>query len=152
MKAVAALIVTVLASIVLYAEDAPDRFVGKVKLSPTLTAVVAEGDLEGRSLGSFSVRLYSSENAQPGDDTTFFVAGVIRERNGSIEKVMLADVGGTGRPEIVVIVRNAGTGQYLSGHAFAFDEKSVVLRAAVDWLAKDADVVAALKKSMAPTK
>ena len=41
-----------------------------------MTAVVAEGDFEARSIGSFTVRLYSTENAQPGDDTTFFVGGV----------------------------------------------------------------------------
>jgi hypothetical protein len=91
--------------------------------------VVAEGDFEPRSIGSYSVRLYSGENPQrPTDD---FLAGVIHERDGSIEKVVLADVDGNGRDEIVVIVRNAGTGSYLSAHAFAIEKKRLVLRASV---------------------
>ena len=93
------------------------------------------------------MRLYSSANAQPGDDTTFFVAGVIRERDGSIEKVELADIDGDGKPEIAVTVRCVGTGSYLSADAFAFDKKRLWLRASVDGLAKDADPIAALKKA-----
>jgi hypothetical protein len=149
MKSIITLIIVVLACSALHAEAGVDRdrFVKKVKLSSELTAVVAEGDFEARSIGSFSVRLYTSENAQSGDATTFFVAGVIRERDGSIEEVQLADIDGDGKPELIVTVRNVGTGQYLSADAFAFDKKRVWLRATVTDLVKNADPVAALKKS-----
>ena len=142
------LIGAVLASAVLQAGAASDRFVQKVKLPSGLTAVVAEGDFEARSIGSFSVRLYSTENAQPGDDTTFFVTGVLHERDGAIEKVVLADVDGDGRVEIVVIVRSAGTGGYLSARAFGFDKKTVVLRASLAGLAREADPISALKQRL----
>lgn len=147
MKKIIALFIAVFASAAIHAEAGVDRFIQKVKLPSELTAVVADGDFEARSIGSFSVRLYSSENAQPGDDTTFFVTGVIRERDGSIEKVELADIDGDGKPEIIVTVRCVGTGSYLSAHAFAFDKKHLWLRASVADLAKDADPVAALKNA-----
>jgi len=141
------LIATVLFSAALHAQAGVDRFVQKITLPAELTAVVAEGDFEARSIGSFTVRLYSTENAQPGDDTTFFVDGIIRERDGSIEKVELADIDGDGEPELIVTVRNAGTGQYLSAHAVGFDKNRVWLQAAVADLAQDADPIAALKKA-----
>lgn len=149
MKPIAALFAAVLGSTVLFAGNAPDRFVEKVRLSSDLTAVVAEGDFEAHSTGSLSVRLYSAKSALPGDNTTFFVAGVIQERDGHIEKVVLADVDGDGRPEIVVIVRCVGTGSFLSAQAFAVNDKSVRLRASVADLQRDADVLAALKTSVA---
>jgi hypothetical protein len=123
----------------------PERFITKVTLPSGQTAVVAEGDLEARSIGSFSVRLYDA--APPGDETTFFRAGHIRARNGTIEKVVLADVVGDQLPEIVVIVRSAGTGGYLSAHAFAFDTQRLTFAVVVEGLPPDADPIAALRQS-----
>src|SRR6185369_9923031 len=147
MKSIVISFAVLLISSLLRAEAGSERFVQKIKLPAQLTAVVAEGDFEPRSIGSYSVRLYSGANAQPGDDTTFFIAGVVRERDGSIEKVELADIDGDEQPEVVVTVRNAGSGSFLSADAFAFDKKRLWLRAAVANLAKDADPVAALKKA-----
>jgi hypothetical protein len=128
---------------ILTAADA-DRFVQKIQLPSGQTIVVAEGDFEPRSIGSYSVRLYSGVNPKfPTDD---FRVGVIQERDGSIEKVVLADVDGDGHDEIAVIVRCAGTGGYLSAHAFAIGEKTLVVRASVADLPRDADTVSALKK------
>ena len=147
MNHIITLFAIVCVSAVLHAETGADRFVQKLKLPSKLTAVVAEGDFEARSTGSFSVRLYSSESAQPGDDTTFFVGGVICERDGSIEEVKLADIDGNGKPTLIVTVGNVGTGQYLSAYAFAVDTRQVWPRATVMDLAKDADPIAALKKA-----
>ena len=141
------LIAILLLSAAIHVQAEVDRFVQKIKLPADLTAVIAEGDFEARSIGSFTVRLYSAENAQPGDDTTFFVGGIICERDGSIEKVELADIDGDAKPELIVTVRNVGTGQFLSAHAFGFDKKRVWQRATVANLANDADPVAALKKA-----
>ena len=57
----------------------PARFVAKVRLPSGQTAVVAEGDFEARSIGSFSVRIY--DPAAPGDETTFFRTGQIFGRD-----------------------------------------------------------------------
>ncbi len=150
MKLMSALLIGVMVVTNALAGDASDRFVSKLKLTPELTAVVAEGDFEARSIGSFSVRLYSSQAAEPGDDTTFFVAGTIQDRDGYIERVTLTDL--NGRPAIVVIVRCVGTGQYLSARAFVFDDRSVKLSASVADLASNADAVSELKKAAAKSK
>jgi hypothetical protein len=122
---------------------AQDRFVTKVALPSGETAVVAEGDFEARSIGSFSVRLY--EAAAAPDETTFFTSGMIRSRDGAVDKVVLADVDGDQQQEIVVIVRSVGTGSYLTAHAFGTADGKLILRAAVEGLA--ADAVAALRES-----
>jgi hypothetical protein len=139
-----ALTLTLFASTTLHAAEA-ERFITKVKLPSGQTIVVAEGDFEARSLGSFSVRLYDA--APPEDETTFFRTGQVRERDGTIEKVVVANVAGDRRPEIVVIVRSAGTGGYLSAQAFTVKKQQLVFQSAVEGLAPDADPIAALKKS-----
>lgn len=144
MKTLATFIITVLASVTLYAE-ASDRFIKKVKLPSGQTAVVAEGEFEARSIGSFSVRLY--EAAPPEDETTFFTAGLIRAREGTIQKVIIADIDDTHKPDIIVIVRSVGTGSYISAHAFAFDKQKLTSLAAVEGLPPEADPVEALRIS-----
>lgn len=109
------------------------------------TVVVAEGDFEVRSIGSFSVRLY--EAAAAPDEITFFTSGLIPSRDGVVEKVMLADVDRAQQQGIVVTVRSVGTGSYLSVHAFAVAEDKFVFLAAVEDLAADADPAAVLLKS-----
>lgn len=121
------------------------RFVSKLTLPTGNTVVVAEGDLEARSVGSFSVRLY--EAAAAPNKTTFFTSGLVHARDGIIVKVILADVDGDQRQEIVVIVRSVGTGNYLSAHAFAVANGKLLFCASVEGLAADADPVAALLKS-----
>jgi hypothetical protein len=140
-----ALVFALLASGTSNAAD-PVRFLTKVKLPSGQTAVVAEGDFEARSIGSFSVRLYDA--APSGDETTFFRAGVVRSRDGTVEKVLLADIDGDRRPEIIVLVRSAGTGGYLSAQAFAFDKQRLIFRAAVEGLPPDAEPIATLRSSI----
>lgn len=125
---------------------AQDRFVSKLSLPTGKTVVVAEGDFEARSIGSFSVRLY--EAAAAPDETTFFTSGLVRARDGVVEKVTLADIYGDQQQEIVVIVRSVGTGSYLSAHAFAVVKGTLVFLSAVEGLAANADPVAALRKLM----
>jgi hypothetical protein len=124
---------------------AQDRYVFKLTLPTGKTVVVAEGDFEARSIGSFSVRLY--EAAAAPDETTFFTSGLIRARDGVVENVMLADIAGDQQQEIVVTVRSVGTGSYLSAHAFAVVKDKLVFLAAVDGLAADGDPFTALRKS-----
>jgi ecotin len=129
------------------AEAAP-RFVQKVALPTGETAVVAEGDFEARSTGSYSVRIYSTQHAQAGDDTTFFSSGVVRVRDGMVEKILLADLGDGGNPSLIVTIRSAGSGGYLSADAFTIGKRTVVHRASVSELPANADPVAAVKSSL----
>lgn len=124
--------------------EALDRFVSNLQLPTGETVVVAEGDFEARSIGSFSVRLY--EAAEPVDATTFFLSGVIHARNGFVENATLVDVDADQQQEIVVTVRSAGTGSYVSAYAFAISNGTLVFRSEVENLAADADPVAALRQ------
>jgi hypothetical protein len=129
---------------------ANDRFVSKLTLQNGKTVVVVEGDFEARSLGSYSMRLYDAADAP--DETTFFTSGIIRARDGAIEKVVLADINGDKQQEIIVIARSVGTGGYLSAQAFAVIKNKLIFRASVKELAADADPIAALRKSNKPIK
>jgi len=117
-------------------------FVSKLKLPTGQTVVVAEGDYEARSIGSFSVRLYEAASAP--DETTFFVSGLIHPRDGVLENVMLADIDGDQHPEILVMARSVGTGGYMSAYAFAILKDKLVFHAVVEELAPGVDPVAAL--------
>jgi len=124
------------------------RFVQKIAVKPGLLAVVAEGDMEARSIGSYTVRTYSNPEGKPANDTTFYSAGLIRIRDGTIESVALARVDKTSSPALVVVIRSAGTGGYLSADAFAITGSKVVFRGAVKGLPPDADPVAALRRAL----
>ena len=124
---------------------AQDRFVSKLTHPTGKTLVVAEGEFEARSVGSFSLRLY--EAAAAPDDTTFFISGLVHARNGFVEKVILADIDGDQQQEVVVMTRSAGTGSYLSAHAFSVAKDRLIFRAVVEGLAADANAVEALQKS-----
>jgi Periplasmic lysozyme inhibitor of I-type lysozyme len=125
--------------------QAPERFVSKIALPTGQTAVVAEGDLEARSIGSLSVRLYAK--AEPADETTFFTSGLVRPRDGTVERIELADVDGDGTQEIVVITRSVGTGGYLSAQAVAVAGDQVSFRIEVNDLPANADAIEALRKA-----
>lgn len=125
---------------------AQDRFLSRITLPTGQTAVIAEGDFEASSIGSFSVRLYAP--ASPANATTFFIAGLIRPRDGVVEKATLADIDGDEQPEIIVIARSVGTGSYLSAHAFGFTGDDLLFRGTVKELAPDADPIAALRKTL----
>ncbi len=127
---------------------AQERYVAKIRHPAGNTVVVAEGDFEARSIGSFSVRLY--ENATAPDDTTFFLSGLVRSRDGVIEDVVLADIDGDQQQEIVVVIRSVGSGSYLSAQAFAIAGGELLPVGVVAELPADADPLAALRQSAPP--
>lgn len=136
-----AAVLLLISPLALHASDA-GRFITKVRLPSGQTVVVAEGDFEARSTGSFSLRLYDA--ASPGDETTFFSAGQIRARDGSIEKVVVVDLVGDQDPEVIVIVRSVGTGGYLSAQAFTIGKQTMAFHSMVEGLPAAADPIKAL--------
>ena len=124
------------------------RFVQKIALKPGLVAVVAEGDMEARSIGSYTVRTYSNPEGKPANDTTFYSSGLVRKRDGTIESVALARVDKRSPPALVVVFRSAGSGGYLAADAFAITGNKVVFRGTVKGLPPDADPVAALRRAL----
>ncbi|RLB61826.1 MAG: hypothetical protein DRH08_13345 [Deltaproteobacteria bacterium] len=125
---------------------ASGRFTTKIKLPSGQMVVVAEGEFEARSIGSFSIRLYQAASGE--NETTFFTSGFIRSRDGTIERVVLVDINDDGQPEIIVIVRSVGTGGYLSAHAFSVGkDQQLIPGSIVEGLQAEADPVAVLRES-----
>ena len=104
--------------------------------------VVAEGDFEPRSAGSYSLRVYAAADPQLPYDR--FVAGTIRPRAGQLEDVRFAAVDGSGSPAIVVVVRSVGSGGYASADAFRQHGTALTLLATVSGLAPGTDPIRAL--------
>jgi len=120
-----------------------ERYVKQQALPDGRVAVVAEGDLEPRSIGSYAIRFYGAQNPDfPFDD---FQGGIIRKRDGVVEDVVLADVDGDATPELIVVVRSVGTGGYLSADAFNCAGRIPILTASVKELDKNANAVEKLR-------
>ena len=127
---------------------AGERFVQKVTLRAGLVVVVSEGDLEARSIGSYAVRVYSDPRAEPGNETTFYSAGLVRGREGTVLSVAPLEVAGRERPLLAVVVQSAGSGGYLSADAFAVEPGSVRLVASVSGLAPTEDPALSLSRKL----
>ncbi|MOA44590.1 hypothetical protein D3C78_1668930 [compost metagenome] len=98
-------------------------------------------------MGSYSVRIYAGTNPRfPYDD---FIAGTVRPRDGAVENVLFSDVNGDRSPEIVVVIRSAGTGSYRSADAFHLQGTTLSLVESVAGLVKDADPIRALEAKVA---
>jgi hypothetical protein len=107
--------------------------------------VITEGEFEGRSGGSYALRIYGgSSQKYPLDD---FVTGTIRPRDGAIERIKVDSIGSGNQVEIIVVIRSVGTGGYLSADAFRYRAKSLVLVASVAGLDKRADPTVALRET-----
>ena len=124
------------------------RWVSKLRLNPEVVVVVAEGDLEPRSIGTVSVRAYraDAEAERKGFDLDAYVGGALCQREGVVESVSSADIDGDGRPELIVAMRSAGSGGWRSGVALTVRESRVEVVARVDDLPAGADVVRALRR------
>ena len=113
--------------------DDGDRFVKAYRVSPDECVVISEGDMEWRSIGSYTIRLHEwvDNHTEPAGE---FYSGMVRERNGTIENVFLIDLTGEKKKDVIVTIRCAGTGAYLSGDAFAIKDKQLTLLAHVEGL------------------
>ena len=123
------------------------RVISKILPGTSIIVVVAEGELEPGSVGSYSLRTYAGRNPRfPYDD---FIEGAVRSRDGTLADVLFADLDGDGSPEIVVVIRSAGTGGYLSADAFRLRGRILSFVESVSGLAKDADPIEALRAKLA---
>jgi hypothetical protein len=123
-------------------QAAEERFIKKIRFSKDLTVVVAAGDLEPLSFGSFTVRFYRADDEAVSQnfDVDDFVAGIILERDGVIEKVEMLDLDGGSSKELIISVRCAGSGAYLSGFALTLRNETVQVLAQDPGMRKDANV------------
>ena len=131
------------------ASNSSDRYVKLHRLPTGQVAVVAEGDLEPRSTGSYTVRIYSNQRPEfPVDD---FICGIVQARAGTVEDVLLADLDQDGLKELIVTIRSVGTGGYLSADAFRFRDSRLTNIGSVTDLPKNADCVQALTSTIKKT-
>ena len=108
--------------------------------------VVAEGEFEPRSVGSYALRIYlGAVKKFPTDE---FVVGIIRPRNGTIEAVRFESVDADDSREIVVIMRAVGSGGYVSADSFRYRNGLLEWVASVSHLDKKADAIAALRDKL----
>jgi len=107
---------------------------------------VTEGVGEPRSIGSYSIRLYSGKMKEyPFDD---FLTGTVRPRDGIVENVLVSDLDQAGDPELVVIMRSVGSGSYRSADAFSVFGNTIHLVETVSGLAPEMDPVVQLAKKI----
>ena len=110
---------------VVNAARAEGRFQQTLTLRSGLLLVVEESALEPRSVGSYSLRLYSGERAEFPYDR--FITGLVQPRDGFVEAAMELD------PRhcddcVMVCLRSAGSGSYLARHIFSYTDRHLVLR------------------------
>ncbi|MEI6563312.1 MAG: PliI family lysozyme inhibitor of I-type lysozyme [bacterium] len=133
------------------ARNDKNRFIKAVTLPQGGMVVVAEGDCEPRSLGSYSVRLYGAESPEfPFDD---YRDGLVREReNGFIENVLAKDLDGDGRSEIAVLIRCVGSGRYRSADAYRVSGKKLQRMASLRDIRPNVDVLELLAFKVNPAE
>jgi len=126
-----------------------NRFIKTVELPQGGRVVVAEGDFEPRSLGSYSVRLYGADNREfPFDD---YMDGIVKRRpDGFIEQVMTKDIDGDGKAEVIVGFRCVGTGSYVSAEAFGIAGRKLMRVASLEGLRPKADVAKLMSFQLKP--
>ena len=138
-----------LASQAAWAAEQSERYAQHFELPTGEVVVVAEGDFEPRSIGSYSVRLYSGAMPEfPFDD---FLDGLVHPRDGVITSVLIEDVSGDERPDILVVIQSAGSGGDLSAHAYGVEQRALTRIASVERL-DAADPVKALQDQFASSK
>jgi hypothetical protein len=109
-------------------------------------AVAAEGDGEPRSIGSYALRVYAPANENGPRDR--FVGGTLRSRDGTVEAIRFADLDRDGTPELVVVLRSAGSGGYLSADAYRLRGGAPRHAASVEGLPRDDDPIRALSAKL----
>ena len=131
------------ASCATHAPGPTERVINTVIPGTSTVVVVAEGELEPRSMGSYSVRTYAGSDPRFPYDR--FIAGIVRPRDGTIERVLFSDLDHDGHPEIIVVTRSAGSGDFLCAEAFSLRITTLSLFESACGLPKDADPVSALE-------
>jgi hypothetical protein len=129
----------------LFAHAAEPRFVQQLPLPDNRSTIqVAEGDNEPRSMGSYSIRLYGGSNPNfPLDD---FVTGQIYPRDGTIERLLNTDADGDGIGEVLVVMRSAGSGGYLSVDLFSWQNRQLKRILSLSDLPPKTDVLREVKR------
>ncbi len=115
-------------------------------ISSELLVLVSENPLEPRSIGSYTVKVYAVDKPELPYDR--FIDGLVRPRDGFVEQIKTVDINSDGDKELVVIIRSAGSGAYLSADVFDIDRDELSFLSHVSGLAEKANPVSALTAKM----
>jgi len=125
------------------------HYVQTVVLPQGEMVVVADGEFEPENQGSYSVRLYAPETTQ--NRFAKLLDGIICQReNGGIEDVLVEDLAGDGKDEIVVLFRNTAKNDVLAAEAFRVVHHKIQRVVSVANQAANADVVTLLVFKLKP--
>ena len=109
----------------------------------TLLVAATEGSREPRSIGSYALRLYAPlDPAWPYDN---YVHGTVRPRDGGLVELRFGDLDGDAAPDIVVVIRSAGSGGYISADGFLVRGKRLTFAGHVAGVRHPADPLIQLR-------
>ena len=127
----------------------PNHYVQAVVLPKDGTVVVATGEFETESQGSYSVRLYAPETGK--NRFAKLVDGIICKReNGFVDDVLVETLAGDKQDEIVVVIRNPEKNDALSADAFRIVDGKIQRRVSVANQDANADIVKLLAFKLKP--
>ena len=98
-----------------YAQSPEPAFVGRLP-GTDFVVTVTEGPSEPRSIGSYAIRLYRPYD--PAWPYNNFTDGMVRKRDGGVESLLFEDIDEDTSVDVIVVVRSAGSGGYLSADAY----------------------------------
>ena len=104
---------------------------------------LSEGPGEPRSVGSYALRLYDAVVSEWPYDR--FVEGVVRRRKGSVRDLVLEDIDGDGKVDVVVVVGSVGSGGYRFADGFGVNDGRLRFLGSVEWLDPGIDPVERLR-------
>ena len=110
----------------------------------TLIVTATEGSREPHSIGSYALRLYAPyDPALPYDN---YVAGTLRPRDGGLAELRFGDLDGDAALDIIVVIRSAGSGGYVSADGFLLRAKRLTFAGHVKGLRPTADPLIQLQR------
>ena len=103
-----------------------------------------EGAHEPRSIGSYALRLYAPLDPDwPYDN---YVHGTVRPRDGVLVELRFGDLDGDAAPDIVVVIRSAGSGGYISADGFLVRANRLTFAGHVEGVRPPADPLIQLRR------
>jgi hypothetical protein len=117
----------------------------EIRLADGTTIVASEGLVEPRSIGSVTIAAYGA--ADPEFRYDDFQSGIVWPRDGTLLRVLAAEIDTRPGEEVIVITQSAGSGGYLSATAFRWQHGVLAHVASVEGLPPTGNAVEALIKA-----